>query len=159
MLYTPGQLRKAVSITPETYRHWKKTLGPLRRASGHSPCFSASDLIAVAVIRSLTIDLSIRISALRPVGEPLFELCNSTAWPVLERSKLLIDLPGAQLELSSDLADTMSDRPSISIPLRSVLEGLREHLLAEGDHHKQSSLRFPPFPIGDASKSVLGGRQ
>lgn len=159
MLYTPGQLRKAVSITPETYRHWKKTLGPLRRASGHSPCFSAGDLIAVAVVRSLTIDLGIRISALSPVGDPLFELCNGATWPVLERSKLLIDLPGAQLELSSERAETMSDRPFISIPLKSVLEGLRKHLLAAGDHHKQASLHFPPFPIGDASKTVLGGRQ
>jgi hypothetical protein len=159
MLYTPGQLRRAVSITPETYRHWKKTLGPLRRASGHSPCFSAGDLVAVALIRLLTVDLGVRIGTLTPIGEPLFELCNRATWPILERSKLIVDLPGAQLELSPELSETTSDRPFITIPLRSVMAGLREQLLAESDDHEQPSLRFPPFPVGDASTTVRGGRQ
>ncbi|WP_156427615.1 hypothetical protein [Thiohalocapsa sp. ML1] len=159
MLYTPGQLRRAVSITPETYRHWKKTLEPLRRASGHSPCFSAGDLVAVALIRSLTLDLGIRIGALTPIGEPLFELCNRATWPILERSKLIVDLPGARLELSPELTETLSDRPSITIPLRSIMAELREQLLAESDSREQTSLRFPPLPVGGAPAIARGGRQ
>lgn len=159
MLYTPGQLRRAVSITPETYRHWKRTLGPLRRTRGHSPCFSAGDLVAVALIRSLTVDLGIRIGALTPIGEPLFDLCNRSPWPILERGNLIVDLPGAQLEVSPELTEILSDRPSIIIPLRSIMAGLREHLLAEGDGDEQTSLRFPPFPIGVAPTIARGGRQ
>lgn len=159
MLYTPGQLRRAVSITSETYRHWKKALGPLRRGRGHSPCFSSGDLVAVALIRSLTVDMGIRIGALTPIGEPLFDLCNRSPWPVLERSKLIVDLPGAQLQLSPELAETVSDRPSITIPLRSVMAGLREQLLAERNGHEQSSLRFPPFPVGGAPTTAREGRQ
>jgi len=157
VLYTPGQLRSAVSIAPETYRHWKRALGPLHRARGHSPCFSSGDLVAVAVIRSLAVDMGVRVGALTRIGEPLFELCNQSAWPVLERTKLIIDLPGAHLQLRLELAETLSDRPSITIPLRPVLAGLREQLLAASDVHEQPSLRFPPIPVG-ASAAARGGR-
>ena len=62
--FTPGQLRSAASIPPETYRHWKKTLLPLRRDCGHSPCFTSGELVAVAVVRTLCVDLGIRVSGL-----------------------------------------------------------------------------------------------
>ena len=87
VLYTPGQLRSAISIAPETYRHWKKALAPLRRGRGHSPCFSSGDLVAVSVIRSLATDMAIRVGALAPIAETLFELCNLSPWPALERAK------------------------------------------------------------------------
>lgn len=157
VLYTPGQLRSAVSITPETYRHWKKALGPLRRGRGHSPCFSSGDLVAVAVIRSLAVDIGVRVGVLTPVAEPLFELCNLSPWPVLERTKLIIDLPGAVLQLRPELAETVSDRPSITIPLGPVVAGLREQLLAASGVHEQPLLRFPPIPVG-ASTVARGGR-
>ena len=44
--YTPGQLRDAVAMPPETYRHWKKVLAPLRRNNTRqSPCFTAGGLV------------------------------------------------------------------------------------------------------------------
>lgn len=151
VLYTPGQLRSAISIAPETYRHWKKALGPLRRGRGHSPCFSSGDLVAVAVIRSLAVDMAVRVSALAPVAEPLFELCNQSPWPLLERTKLIVDIPGAQLQLRPELAETTSDRPTITIPLRSVVSGLREQLLAANNAEDQATLRFPPMPVSPAA--------
>ena len=151
VLYTPGQLRSAISIAPETYRHWKKALGPLRRGRGHSPCFSSGDLVAVAVIRSLAVDMAVRVGALAPIAEPLFELCNRSPWPVLERTKLIVDLPEGQLQLRPELAETASDRPTITIPLRSVVSGLREQLLAASDVEDQASLRFPPIPVSTAA--------
>lgn len=151
VLYTPGQLRSAISIAPETYRHWKKALGPLRRGRGHSPCFSLGDLVAVAVIRSLAVDMAVRVGALAPIAEPLFELCNQSPWPVLERTKLIVDLPEAQLQLRPELAEVTSDRPTITIPLRPVVFGLREQLLAASDVDDQASLRFPPIPVSTAA--------
>lgn len=157
ILYTPGQLRSVVSIAPETYRHWKKVLGPLRRARGHSPCFSSSDLVATAVIRLLTLDIGIRVGALTSIGEALFELLNRTSWPALERTKLIIDLPNASLLLRGELTETPTDKPSITIPLAPVLAQLREQLLAASNEVEQHSLRFPPVEIAPAIAS-RGGR-
>ena len=157
VLYTPGQLRSATSIAPETYRHWKKALPPLDRGRGHSPCFSSGDLVAVAVIRSLAADLAVRVSALAPVSQSLFELCNLSPWPVLERARLVIDLPEAQLRLRPESTEIIGDRPIITIPLRPIVALLREQLLAASEVEDQISLRFPPVAIS-ATATANGGR-
>ena len=146
-----------MSIAPETYRHWRKALGPLRRGRGHSPCFSSGDLVAVAVIRSLVVDLKVRVGALGPIAQPLFELCNASPWPVLERTKLIIDLPEGRLQLRPELAESLDDGPTITIPLGPVVAGLRKQLLAANDVQEQGSLRFPPIPVGAAA--AVGGRR
>jgi len=156
-LYTPGQLRNVVSIAPETYRHWKKALGPLQCARGHSPCFKSGDLVALAVVRLLTLDMGIRVGALTAIGEALFDLCNRSPWPVLERAKLIIDLPNAALLLRGELTETPTDKPSITIPLAPIIAQLREQLLAAGHEDEQPSLRFPPVEIAPAVAS-RGGR-
>jgi hypothetical protein len=155
VLYTPGQLRSVIMIAPETYRHWKKALAPLRRGRGHSPCFSSGDLVAVSIIRSLATDMAIRVGALTPIAETLFELCNSTPWPALERTKLIVDLPGAQVKLQPELAEVVSIQPLITIPLRLMTARLREQLMAANDSHEQTSLIFPPMQIG--SKASVQG--
>lgn len=156
VLYTPGQLRSALSIAPETYRHWKKALAPLRRGRGHSPCFSSGDLVAVSVIRSLAMDMAVRVGALAAIAEPLFELCNLSPWPALERAKLVINVPGAQLQLRPELAEVVSDQPLITIPLGPMVARLREQLLAASDSREQASLLFPPTPINAAASARRG---
>ncbi len=151
LLYTPGQLRSAVSIKPETYRHWKKTLDPLQRARGHSPCFTSGDLVAISVIRCLTVDTAIRVGALGPIAESLFELCNASPWPVLERTKVIVDVAGAELQLVSELALTTSEKPLVSIPLGPLIFRLRDQLLAATVEEDQPSLRFPPVSLAQAA--------
>ena len=150
VLYTPGQLRNAVAIPQETYRHWKKALAPFARGRGHSPCFSSGDMVAAAVIRLLAIDLSVRVSGLAPIASALFELCNASPWPVLERTKILISLNEPSVRLVAELGDALSDHPLVIVPLRAVVAQLREQLLAATDHEEQPALRFPPTPIGSS---------
>jgi len=157
VLYTPGQLRSAMAIAPETYRHWKKALGPLRRGRGHSPCFSSGDLIAVSVIRSLAVNMAVRVSALTPIADALFELCNASPWPVLERAKIVIDMAGQRLKLLPERADIVYDQPTIIIPLGPPIMLLREQLLAASDTMEQASLRFPLTPVR-SSASARGSR-
>lgn len=97
------------------------------------------------------------MGALTSIGEALFDLCNRSPWPVLERAKLIIDLQSAVLLLRSELAETPTDKPSITIPLAPVITQLREQLLAAGDAEEQPSLRFPPVEIAPAVAS-RGGR-
>lgn len=157
LLFTPGQLRSAVSIAPETYRHWKKALEPLRRARGHSPCFSSGDLVAVTVVRLLALDMGIRVGTLTSIGEPLFEICNRSPWHVLERVKLIIDLANGSLQLRNEFAEVASDKPIILIPLAPLIEQLREQLLTASGEDEQRSLRFPPVEVAP-SVAARGGR-
>jgi hypothetical protein len=115
------------------------------------------DLIAVAVIRALAVDMAIRVGAVAPIAEPLFELCSLSSWPSLERAKLIVHLPEGQLQLRPELAEITSDRPTITIPLRPLVARLREQLLAVSGVEDQESLRFPPTPVG--AVAAAGGRR
>lgn len=153
LLYTPGQLRDATALPVETYRHWKKALTPLRRDRGHSPSFSPGDLVAVAVVRTLTEDFGIRVSTLSPLAEPLFALCNQSPWPILERAILVIEMAAVRVSLRPEHGERLLPTPAIVVPLAGLVGALRETMLTTDDPGEQGSLRFPPTPLAAASGS------
>ncbi len=154
--YTPGQLRSAAAIAPETYRHWKKALAPLRRQKGHSPCFSAGDLVAVAVVRVLTIDFGIRVGVLAPLAGSLFAVCNGAPWLTLERGRLTVDVPGGIAQFQPESGDLLVEGATLLVPLRSIIMRLRDQPLAVGGAEDQTMLRFPPTSLGSAEKQAIG---
>lgn len=145
--YTPGQLRGATGIAPETYRHWKKALPPLRSERGHVSCFGLGDLVAVGVVRALTTDLGVRVSALSAIADHLFEVCNVSAWPVLERANLVLASGSARVMLVPELQQIAISEPWIIVPLRPIVAALREQLLPVPMDIEQSPLPFPPHGL------------
>ena len=143
--YTPGQLRDAIDLGQETYRHWKKALAPLRREAGHSPCFTAGDLLATAIVKILVAEYGMRISALSALADGLFEACNARSWPTLERSLLVLDLADTRVLMQSEGSQLALDGPAMVVPLRALIERLRATLLS-GDDDSQEMLRFPRSP-------------
>jgi hypothetical protein len=51
MNFSQGQMRQAVGITTETFRHWKRVLPPCSSRRGHSCTFSAGAILAVAILK------------------------------------------------------------------------------------------------------------
>ncbi len=154
-----GSIPCAASIAPETYRHWKKTLAPLRRGCGHSPCFTSGDLVAVAVVRTLCVDLGVRVGALSGIAPALFDICNASPWAVLERGKLALDIPNGHLHFQPELANTSGEGTLVIVPLRLIVERLRDQLLAVGEANDQRMLRFPPTGLAAPPKrAALRGR-
>lgn len=143
MNFTPGQLRDAVGIGQETYRHWKKALPPLRREAGHSPCFTAGDLLAAAIVKILVSDYGMRVSVLTTLAEGVFRECNSRSWPALERSLIVLDVPGGQASIQSEDSRLALDEAAMVVPLGRLISTLRRTLLADDDNG-QGTLRFPP---------------
>lgn len=157
MQYTPGQLRRAAGIPQETYRHWKKTLQPLRRRTGRSPCFTAGDLLAVVIVRTLSVEFAIRVSSISAVAEGLFATCNAASWPTLERSCLLVDLPNHRLQLLQEIDNTSFDVAAMVIPLKPVVHRIHHALLSPRTHDIQETLPFPPTSIPSVPSKVYTG--
>ena len=155
--YTPSQLRSAIAIPPETYRHWKKALSPLRRDTRQNQCFTTGDLLAVALVRTLTTDFCIRVGAISVVAEDLFRICNDTSWPILERSRLIIDLANRRLELRPEFEDTYFEMPVLVFPLRSPVDRLREALITDGSSVGQQRLHFPPVSLPSKVEAASTG--
>ena len=143
--YTPGQLRDAAAVPPETYRHWKKVLAPLRRDTRQSPCFTAGDLLAVALVRTMTGSF-LRVGAISAIAEELFRLCNDTSWPILERSCMVVDLANQRLALQPESEHIALAAPALVCPLRPLVCHLRAALLTNGGPEQQR-LNLPPVPL------------
>ena len=60
--------------------------------SGIAPALTAGDILAVAVVRIITVDFAVRVGALSAIADALFVACNGVSWPTLERSKLIVEL-------------------------------------------------------------------
>ncbi len=145
ILYTPGQLRKALGISKETLRYWKKDIPALGGRQDQRPRFEASDLLATAIVKRVTEVAGIPISRLAPVSDELFSLCKAYAWPQLERMSAVFLFDTDELQFVSGDMPPFTDTALI-IPLRPTVNSLREHL-HHAEFDAQSNFAFPPFAL------------
>jgi hypothetical protein len=144
---TLGQLRKTVSLSKETFRHWRLVLPPLQDRKGRAPSYSSGDAIALTVLHSLTNDWGIQIGSLQRISVEIFRLCNSTPWMTLENNALLIDIGQQQCTLESTGKDVKRRRPVLLYPLQPVMEKLRNEFLNTDSNVVQRELSLPPTSI------------
>jgi hypothetical protein len=145
MQLTPGEIRQILSLSPDTFRHWKAALTPLTGRNGHRPCFSHGDLLAMALIRALTEDAGVRIGALQTVSAILFEQCNRQSWAGLERS--VLELARVRAEFFPEPHVPSTDRIGIIVPCRPIIAELRASLPRDVDDDEQGNLRFAPTMV------------
>ena len=132
-----------IPISQETYRHWKAVLPPLRRDGRGGPCFSVGDLLAVAIVHRTNIACHVPASAFKAIANELFKACNSTGWLTLENKYLIIDLTRQRLQFSQVENATGYDTPRVVVPLRPIVEDLRDALLTASEPTAQEVLRLP----------------
>lgn len=147
ILYTPGQVMAALSLSKQQWRTYRHALPRLNPEAGRSACFNAGDLLAAAVVQTASTALQIPVSAFSPVAEALFDLCSEHSWPRLERAHLVL-IPADRRVV---LVDTEQRVPACSlgvvVELAPLVAELRESLLA-ADSHAQHDLAFPPMLAG-----------
>lgn len=144
MLYTTGQLRSAFRLSKQQWRSFRDALPPLARDNSRAACFTTADLLATGVIHRISTSLSIPLSVFTAIAAPLYQLCASSAWPMLERSTLVIDLEGNRVELVDNKRRITPTPLAIMVELAPLVAGLRQHVLADTTDEQQD-LAFPPM--------------
>ena len=145
MRYTPGQLREAVGLSKEMFRHWRRVLPGFPRGQNHAPSFLPGGVLAIAVLPRLTASLrGVRVGQLRAVSRSVFVVCNETLWEVLARRMMVVDL---------DRLGCATVRRTDPIgPMVPVVTGCREALAG-------SSTRVAGVPgRGDSAPAVVERR-
>jgi hypothetical protein len=155
MKFVLAQIREALPITQDTYRHWKSTLAPLSNRNAHTRCFSASDFLALAIVKSMTDDLGVRVGALGPFASDLFDLCGRSSWASLERSTLIFELAARRVDLAPETQAQLLDQLAIIVPCRPIVIRLREYLSIGHAEQQQEPLRFPPTAVGGTRRGHL----
>lgn len=144
MRFVPAQVKEAIGISEETFRHWRQALPPLKGRRGYGPCFSPGDLLSLKVVARLHA-LGMQIRHIAPHAEVLFLNCSKAAWFGLEDRAVVFD--GELVELTSVANDQKWDmRSRIVVPLLPLITELRQCLSIE-EPHPQSDLLFPPIEV------------
>ncbi len=147
MKFTPGQVQETLQLSPATFRHWKSALPPLSGRNGYAPCFTLGDLLAMAVIKTLTEDVGIRVGKLNGIAGDLFAQCNRSSWVGMERSVLVIERSRSHVNCISETQSPTLDGAAILLPLRPTIKALQDRLLLDHDEPQQEPLRFPPTAL------------
>jgi len=155
MQFTPAQLRSAVGLSLETFRHWKRVLPPFASRKGRTACFSTGDLLAAAIIRRLADTCGIRIGRLTEVSGRIVELCNSVPWPALENRVLLVDPTSYSARLVEDRRNIQTSGLAIICALTPIMSELRDTLLRLKSSTAQVALPLPPTSV--AQRHRRGG--
>jgi hypothetical protein len=151
MRYTPSQVRQAVGITQETLRHWRKSLASLSGLKGHAPAFRPSQLLGLAVVRSLIEDAGIGVRHLVAVEQEIFSICHASTWQHLARGCLVMTPKLAEVRFALEAAVGHETELAIVVPLKPIVDRLREALLEVSPDDMQQSLAFPPLDLSPAS--------
>jgi hypothetical protein len=152
MKLTPGQVREVLDLSADAFRHWKGALPPLCGRNGYRPCYTLGDLLAMAIVKTLTDDVGVSIRYLTPIAAPLFEHCGQQPWAALERETFFLEPLRARVAFASDLQLPQFDGVGIVVPCGPILASLRERLLLEQGDTPQAALRFPPTMLSDEGR-------
>lgn len=144
MRFVPAQVKEAIGISEETFRHWRQTLSPLKGKRGYGPCFSSGDLLSLKVVAQLHA-LGIQVRHVAPYADALFQSCSQVAWFGLEDKAVVFD--GTSVELISLAAEPKWNVCArIVIPLSPLISALRKCLSVD-EASPQSNLVFPPLEM------------
>lgn len=141
MHYSPGQLRKAVGLSPEAYRHWKTVLPSLSSIKGHSARFLIGDILSLAILKRLTDICSIKIGNLSDISNAIFDLCNGVSFEELKSLLLFIDLKNNSCSTHPSLLNKQhSTEVLIVVPLATIISDLHADIMEMQQEDVQGQL-------------------
>jgi hypothetical protein len=155
MKLTLGQVRGTLKLSPDAYRHWKTVLPPLATRQGRGASFSHGDLLALAIVKSLTDRIGVPVGNLDIVARKLFEQCGKQPWAKFERLSAFISTENWSLSFISDGRYPQTGTPSVFIPCGPIIASLRSALMIEHAEDTQANLRFPLSAV--ANRRRIGG--
>jgi DNA-binding transcriptional MerR regulator len=143
MKLTLGQVRGTLELSQDTYRHWKTVLLPLSARQGRGASFSHGDLLALAIIKSLTDKIGVPVGGLDQIARSLFEQCGQRSWAQLERLTAVVYPESGNLLFVSEVRIQQMKQTAILVPCEPIIASLRARLMIEQPEETQPSLRFP----------------
>lgn len=147
VLYTQSQVRLLLSISVETFRTWREAVPALSKHKGHSPTFTPGDVIALAVIAELVGAYGVRISAIAPRLDSLFEACRNQSWPALDTCLVILTKDSVRLLGGSERRSGWNDSSALVVACAPIVTRLRAALVAAEPEDAQGTLQFPLTPV------------
>jgi len=146
--FTQDQARTLTGVSPETLRHWRKTIPYLATKSGKVARFSFTDLMGLAVTHELVSSCGVHIAALREGIDALFRLLAASGPASLDGAIVFVTATDAVMyEWGRDRGLHGLNRTGLVVPLTPLIATLQRHMLPAGPVSGQTALPFPPEAV------------
>lgn len=153
MRFTPAQAIDLVGITVETLRYWKKLMPALANKRGHAPCYTRAEIVGLMVIRQLTKDFKMDVSAVANQSDALFKLC-SAQWALPSRRLLRVTCDGRvtahEMGTEMDFGEAV-----IVFPLDKAAQELEERLNEQEGSAQLELMGLPPVSVKTKARRAL----
>jgi len=111
--------------------------------------------LALAIVKAL-VGAGVRVGALAPVADALFEITNQTSWPLLQRSVLVFNVRAGEVALVPETQTPGTAWVDLRVACRPIIAMLEEWLRGEQTTDSQHVLRFPLSSV-ESERRVAGG--
>lgn len=165
MSFTQHQARNALSLSVETFRHWRKAMPYLGARSGRQARFSFGDLVVLGALKVLVNELGLSIGQFSASAQKFFEDCNALVWIdarsayALVRSTHRAERPRSGRDIVPVVVSVVHQEfsahlthASIVVPLDPIAYSLRRFFLSETTENssRQIWLALPPVAMPES---------
>jgi len=128
----PRQARELLAIQYQQLRNWRRLLSSIGRRRSGQGVFDFSELLALAVIRRLVVDLGVRVGLLAPVAQDLAEMCASVS--LEDALNLRIEFEPAAQRVAMTRIDMPAPQTLVAlVPLGPIAQSLSSRLTMPPD--------------------------
>lgn len=146
MQFNQVQLRDAIGISVETFRHWKRVFPPFAERKK----YTLGDLLAAGVLRRLTECCGVRVGHLPEISKAIIEVCNADAWAALSSKAFVIDVQKKTCAVTESIPTFLFQDVVVVCPLEGIIVQIQEDLSRKQPTVTQHHLRFPPIAVRGA---------
>lgn len=146
--YTGEQARDFAGVSPEAWRHWRKVVPWLSNKKGKKARFSAGELVALAVVGSVTTTLYVGVSGLAPQWNELFSFCAPQRPGSLRSAFAVITADSIRLVGAEGIECGV---PAIVVPCEPIVDRLWAAAFSGNVEQQQVPLPFAPQAVRGAA--------
>lgn len=138
--FTQEQARTLTGVSPETVRHWRKTIPYLSAKSGKAARYSFPELVGLAATNELVKTLGVHIAVVSSGVDALFRLLANSNVVALQEAIALVTPDNAALDAQIGTCE----QSALIVPLRPLVLRIQQTMLPAVPTSAQVALPFPP---------------
>ncbi len=138
--FTQEQARILTGVSPETVRHWRKTVPYLSAKTGKSARYSFPELVGLAATNELVKTLGVHIAAVSGGVDALFRLLMNSNVAAFQETFAVVTADKAALKTKI----TVCEQSSLIVPLKPLASRIQQSMLPALPNTGQAPLPFPP---------------
>lgn len=145
ILFTTQQARSVAGVSPEAWRHWRKSLSYFETKKGKAAKFSMGEVVVLCAVKDIVSHFGIRVTMLSDSIDQIFQASAPMSLLLLQDcSFVLTPTSGQVLKVNQ-----VTDLPCSAVVIRCehFVDQILKATFQNSEEVHQKNLPFPPTAI------------